>query len=480
MTASLSVLLLASEAEPFVKVGGLGDVAGSLPRALRRQGFDIRLAIPLHGVIQRADYDLRREASFEIPNNTGPIPVEVFSTKLDELPVYLISGPPFRPADPVYSNDWGFDAHKYIFFSLAAMELARSLNWQPAILHANDWHTAAAVYWLALNRPIDPFFAQTASLLTVHNLPYLGSGGSAPLTAFGLPPANKAPLPDWARHLPLPLGLLTTDYISAVSPTYASEILTPEFGSGLQDFLASRADRITGILNGLDQEEWDPNSDWRLSSAYDQQKLALRPINKIALQQEWNLRPDPNIPLLAFIGRLNQQKGVDLIMEALRNFINPPWQAIFLGTGIPELEDVVDKLQRDFPEQVRAVLRFDAPLSHRIYAGADMMLVPSRYEPCGLVQMIAMRYGCVPIAHATGGLKDTVFESGSDRDNGFLFYEATPQALGDAIHRAIMLYAFQPRWQELQRRGMQQDFSWEKSAREYGELYQKLVKVRHT
>jgi len=479
MTSPLSVLFLASEAEPFVKVGGLGDVAGSLPKELRQQGIDIRLVIPLHGSIQRRDYDLHLQAAFEIPRGSGSIPAEAYTTQLEGLPVYLISGPPFPPEAPVYSNDWGFDAHKYIFFSLAALELARTLNWQPRILHANDWHTAAAVYWLALNRLIDPFYQRTASLLTIHNLPYLGTDGSAPMGAFGLPAASKSLLPVWARHLPLPLGLLTADYIAAVSPTYAREILTPEFGSGLDEFLRTRAKTITGILNGLDQNYWNPATDEVLPSTYDQANLALRGVNKIALQQEWSLPSDPAVPLLAFIGRLNHQKGVDLALEALRSLVDQPWQIIFLGTGVPELEAAIRQLQNEYPERARAVIRYDETLSHRIYAGADMLLVPSRYEPCGLVQMIAMRYGCVPIVRATGGLKDTVFENAGDQANGFLFNEARPEALADAIRRALILYTNSPRWQELQRHAMQQNFSWERSAREYESLYQKLIKKRH-
>jgi starch synthase len=480
MTSPLSVLFLASEADPFVKIGGLGDVGGSLPRALHKLGVDIRLAIPLHGSIRRSDYDLRQLTSFDVPHSGGPLTAEVFTTEVEGLPVFLISGPPFKPGDPVYSNDWGFDAHKFIFFSLAALELARKLDWPPAILHANDWHTAAAVYWLALNRPIDPFFARTASLLTIHNLPYLGMDGSAPLTAFGLPPARHAPLPGWAQHLPLPLGLLTADHITAVSPTYAREILTPEFGSGLHEFLQTRADTITGILNGLDQEQWNPAQDSALASTYDQNSLSLKAKNKAALQQEFGLPTDPSILLLAFIGRLNQQKGVDLILDALPRLATLSWQAVFLGTGIPELEEGVRKLQKKHPERVQAAIRFDTTLSRRIYAGADALLVPSAYEPCGLVQMIAMRYGSVPVVRATGGLKDTVFEEAGELSNGFLFTENDPQALANAIRRAILAYNNPPHWQALQRQGMQQNFSWQRSASEYRALYQKLMKARHS
>lgn len=481
MTSSLSVLFLASEAEPFVKVGGLGDVAGSLPRALLDQGVDIRLVIPFHGSIQRKKYNFHHQIAFVIPHRGGPIPAEVFTTQIDGLTVYLISGPPFlRPDAPVYSTDWGFDAHKYVFFSLACLELARTLDWQPDILHANDWHTAPAVYWLGLNCANDPFYQHTASLLTVHNLPYLGTAGGVPMSAFGLPPAGDGPLPEWARHMPLPLGLLTADHINAVSPTYAKEMLTLEFGSGLHEFLQTRASVITGILNGLDQNLWNPASDLYLASSYDATRLDLREGNKKALQQELNLPLDPSLPLIAFIGRLNHQKGVDLALEALRSLPDIPWQVIFLGSGDADLEQALTQLQLDFHERVRAVIRYDAALSHRIYGGADILLVPSRYEPCGLVQMIAMRYGCVPVARATGGLSDTVFEIGDDRANGFLFNEANPESLADAIHRAISTYTNRSRWQVLQLHGMDQDFSWGKSALEYKQLYQQLVKERHT
>lgn len=475
----MKVLFLASEAEPFVKVGGLGDVAGSLPRALRQLGVDVRLALPFHGTIRRSEYDLHLLANFNIIHSSGSIPTEVYTTQVNGLPVYLIYGSPFPTNTPVYSDDWGFDAHKYIFFSLAAMQLIRVLNWQPNIVHANDWHTAAAVYWLALNRKIDLVYQKTISLLTVHNLPYLGTDGSVPLGAFGLPPAKNSLLPEWASHLPLPLGLLTADAITAVSPTYANEILTPEFGSGLHGFLRTRKDIITGILNGLDLDQWNPAEDMALTSPFSQTDLASRIINKQNLQRELNLPANLNIPLLAFIGRLNHQKGVDLIIDALRGMDDQPWQVVFLGTGVPELEDSIRQMQLEYPERVRAAVKFDAALSHRIYSGADALLVPSRYEPCGLVQMIAMRYGCIPIVRATGGLKDTVFEEKGRLTNGFLFEEASPDSLASAIHRALLIYSNNSHWKELQFQGMQQDFSWERSAMEYLSLYSTMTKKRH-
>jgi starch synthase len=475
----LKVLFLASEADPFVKIGGLGDVAGSLPMALRALGdteaVDVRLVIPLHGVINQRQFDLRLLMSLEVKHASGPISAEVFYTELNGLPVYLIAGAPLPADAPVYSNDWGFDAHKYIFFSLAALELGRALKWQPDILHANDWHTAPAVYSLHIHRTTDVFYRKTATLLSVHNLPYLGVGGSLPMEAFGLPPASGSMLPEWAQHLPLPLGLLTADKIVAVSPTYSREILTHEFGSGLHDFLHLRQDRITGIINGLDTARWNPATDPALPATFDSQHLENRGANKAALQREFGFSPQPNVPLLTMITRMDYQKGIDLVPDALQQVLGQPWQAILLGTGTPEIEDTAHQLEKNYPDRVRAVLRFDAALSRRLYAGADAIMIPSRYEPCGLSQMIAMRYGCIPIARATGGLRDTIQDEGAGQDTGFLFDNATPEALAEAIRRMLAIHALPGRWQAMQRLGMQQDFSWSNSARQYSKLYQELA-----
>lgn len=478
MQDPLRVLFIASEADPLIKVGGLGDVAGSLPQAIRRLGqkIDIRLAIPFHSAIDTTPYQITPLASFSIPNETGPIEAQVYQTELDGLPVYLIGGTPFPPGVPVYSSDWVFDAHKYIFFSLAALELARRLGWPPRVLHANDWHTAAAVYAIALRRAADPFFAATRTLLSLHNLPYLGVGGEAPLRAFGLPPAVQSALPPWAQSLPLPLGLLSADRILAVSPGYAAEILTPEFGSGLDQFLESRKSVIGGILNGLDTQRWDPVSDGAVVSPFSAEKLSARAANKTALQQEVDLPVEPSTPLLAMITRMDYQKGVDITLSALRLLADRPWQAVLLGTGLADLETSARQLEADFPDRVRAVVRFDAALSRRIYAGADLLLMPSRYEPCGLAQMIAMRYGCAPLARATGGLRDTIRDdSVAGGATGFLFADATPEAMAGALRRAMDVYSRPRRWKALQRRGMAQDFSWQKSARAYVGVYRSLA-----
>lgn len=476
MANRLKILFLAAEAAPFIKVGGLGDVAGSLPPAIRAlpESPDIRVALPLHPAIDRGAFNLKPVAALSIAHRDGPIQAEVFAAEAGSVPVYLISGEPISAAGEVYSTDTYQDGIKFTFFSLAALALAKALDFRPDVLHAQDWHTAAAVYALSSGR--QAFFADTATLLTVHNLPYLGAGAGPALAEFGLPPVEDSSLPAWAREMPLPLGLLTADKINTVSPGYAEEVLTPEFGAGLEEFLTSRNSDLTGILNGLDVAGWNPESDPALPVIFGLKTLTTRLDNKRLLQEELSLKSDAKIPLLAFIGRMDHQKGVEIALDALRQISGKPWQAVILGTGNPALEDEARQVAAAFPERVRAVIRFDGGLARRIYAGADMMMIPSRYEPCGLIQMIAMRYGCVPVARAVGGLKDTIsdYQSG-DNTTGFLFEAAAPDAMAGALERALNAYADQRRWRGLQRRGMQQDFSWARSAQKYLELYQTLV-----
>ncbi len=489
----INVLFLASEADPLIKVGGLGDVAGSLPRALRglnrrvgeaQSDLDVRLVIPFHPAIHLDVYSPLLVAELPIHTLDGDILAKAYSLDIDGLPVYLISGPPIDNETGVYSLDLEADGYKYVFFSMAALALARKLDWIPNILHANDWHTAAAVYSLALQRSTDLFFNHTVTVLTIHNLPYLGSFTSPALEAFGLPPAVHSDLPAWAQHMALPLGLLTADSIVAVSPGYSREIMTKEFGSGLDPFLRAHPEKVTGILNGLDTIKWDPATDGELAARVSFKNLPDRSINKSFLQGELGLEINPLTPLLAMVTRMDPQKGVDLAVEALRQLLHsnnetfPRFQAVFLGTGSPILEDAVSKLEQDYPDRIRARILYSERLSRHIYAGADALLMPSRYEPCGLSQMIAMHYGCVPIARATGGLSDTIKDSAiSDECTGFLFKKATSKALAVAIQRALKMYLHNPRsWQEIRIHGMLQDFSWDRSAQQYLQCYHMLLR----
>ena len=480
---ALQVLFMASEAAPLVKVGGLGDVAGSLPLALRElqppawpgPHLDVRLVLPLHHKIKEKVSLAEPVADFVLTTPAGDQPVKVYLTHAANLPVYLVDGPPIAPDGRVYSADPLLDGEKYIFFSLAALEMTRHLNWKPDIIHANDWHTSAALYALSLRRKQDPYFESIRSLLTIHNLPFMGKDAEPALAKYGLPRSPEKRLPTWARLFPLPLGLQSADQINTVSPGYAKEIMTPEFGCGLQDIIKTRQEVLTGILNGLDQVDWDPATDKALASRYDYANLSKKQPNKAALQNEFNLAVESDAPLLVMVTRMDQQKGVDIAVNGLRMAADLNWQAIILGSGDPLLETSCRSLEAEFPDRVRAIIQFDVGLSRRMYAGGDILLMPSRYEPCGLAQMIAMHYGTVPLARATGGLRDTILDDPTlAASTGFLFDEAQPEAFADGLRRALYAYPDREGWESIQIRGMEQDFSWEKSAIAYAQLYQQL------
>lgn len=473
----LKVFFLAAEADPFVKIGGLGDVAGSLPYALISAGVDTRMAIPLHGNIQQQNLPLQQIARYDINHQDGKIEAVAFKADFDGLVVYFISGDPIPSLAPVYSGNNAIDGYKYTFFSMAALRLLEHIDWTPDILHANDWHTAPAVYAHYLSQRNSDRSSKIASVLGIHNLPYLGNGAESALESFGLPPATTSDLPWWAQTLPLPLGILSCDQIITVSPSYAQEILTPEYGSGLDSFLRSRRASISGVLNGLSIDQWDPVLDMALPSRYDVDTINHRQSNKLALQKELNLPQDLDKPLFALISRLDPQKGVDLLPAALHAISTHPWQLVILGNGVPELESEMRQLETNFPGRVKAEIRYDFNLSRRIYGGADILLIPSRYEPCGLTQMIAMLYGCVPVARAVGGLKDTIGDDGTQKtQTGFLFDRASAADLAAALRRSLLVIKQKQNWLSIQKNGMVQDFSWERSAKQYISIYNQIIR----
>ncbi|HTP02388.1 MAG TPA: glycogen/starch synthase [Anaerolineales bacterium] len=477
MPESLNVLFLAAEAQPFIKVGGLGDVAGSLPRfilnlpqeAATGIPVDVRLVLPMHPVLKNDPRGLRPLQIFPLSHEQSDQQVQVYTASLDGLPVYFLDGEAVASSGSVYSLDPALDAEKYTFFSMAALELTRQLDWKPSIVHANDWHTALACYALLLKR-WEGEFGGVSSVLTVHNLPFMGPDVGDIIAEYGLMQVQTG-LPEWANTKPLPLGLWAADAIVAVSPTYAREILTPKFGCGLEDYLHARKDSLNGILNGIDNESFNPALDPAIAANFGIPTLERRPINKQALQVRLGLPIEPETPLLGVISRMDPQKGIDLIPSALRRVTDLKWQAVILGTGQPRLEQAMRRFQAEFPDRVRTEFRYDDGLARQIYAGADMFLMPSRYEPCGLSQMIAMRYGCVPIVSAVGGLKDTIFPD----ETGFMIEKPTAVRLATAVRKAIQVYPDRPAWEAMQKAGMSQDFSWSVSARQYLQLYQRVV-----
>lgn len=477
-----NVLFAASEADPLVKVGGLGDVAGSLPAALRclpssadYPNLDVRLVIPFHSTVRQKVKDAKLVAEFSVPHPRKKLNGFAYQTQVNDLPVYLIGGDLIPEDEPVYSPDHRTDALKYVFFSVAILEMAKALKWPLDILHVNDWHTALAAYVLKLRKPTDPFFEYTGSLLSIHNLPFMGAAAEKVVAEFGIPPTKDPKMPVWSWQIPLPMGLQAADRIMAVSPTYADEILTPEFGCDLQQFLMTRHRDLGGILNGLDTRTWDPETDNNIPSRFSEDNLSARAINKQALLDEFQLESNPSVPLLILIGRFDRQKGVDIALGGLRLIKDLSWQIIMLGTGDPLLEESAHKMEAELPGKVRAALRFDAALARRMYAGGDILLMPSRYEPCGLAQMIAMRYGCLPLARATGGLRDTITDDPKgDSNTGFLFAAASPEAFAARLTRALEQFKDQAAWVKMQQRAMRLDFSWQKSALAYAKLYYQI------
>lgn len=478
MTRSINVLFLAAEAEPFVKIGGLADVAGTLPRVLRNLkekssrdiNLDVRLALPFHQASKTESATMLPVTDVAVYRQGGNVRGQVYKTVQTEMPVYFINSEILTSSPSVYSADAAADRDKYTFFSLAVLDMLRNLDWYPDIIHANDWHTALSLYALR-SRRLDPLMGQVRTVFTIHNLPFMGGDGTDVLKAYGLMPPTDESLPIWARSQPLPLGLWSADAIIPVSPTYAREIRTPEFGCGLDQYLQTRSNDIIGILNGLDLLSFNPETDTCLAENFNTGTIEKRVLNKRALQSAVGLVPDSTVPLLAMIGRIDRQKGVDITIDALRQLVNQNWQFVLLGSGDQELEARLVQLQDAFPEKIRVVLRYDAALGRKIYGGADIFLMPSRYEPCGLAQMIAMHYGCVPVVRATGGLLDTVVEG----KTGFLFQEPSAAALCEAISRALTVFVDRAKWHWYQQNAMQEDFSWARSARQYADVYYSLI-----
>lgn len=481
MSQPLRVLFLAAESVPFMKVGGLGDVIGSLPGALQKlpERPDIRVVLPMHGGIDKQRFGLQELLNYpiRIPGSESWMDVQVWESNALGMPYYFIGGGPVAPNSPVYSSVARNDIRKFAFVSFAALKLGEVLNWQPEVLHAHDWHMALAVHWLKVLRAESKSLQATRSILTIHNLPYQGQGTEPELAELGIVALEGINVPPWAKLNPMALGIDAADQVTTVSPGYAREIQTQEFGAGLNEFVRTHSEKTSGILNGIDTDTWNPRTDPFIAARYGLENLGVgRRTNKASLLKKQGWLENDNAPLLAMVGRMDSQKGVDIALDALTNIVDQEWQVIFLGTGAPEIEQEVSKFCSEHPERASAYLRYEESVAHMIFSGADVILIPSRYEPCGLTQMIAMRYGCVPIARRVGGLGDTVRSQDHEEDaTGFLVDGSDAVAFSEALE--LMLGAFQDKahWHQLQENGMKLDFSWENSAREYYELYESLA-----
>jgi len=481
----LRILYVTAEASPYAKVGGLADVAGSLPKSLRELGHDVRVIMPRYGRISPEIYRLEPALDvFQVPLPGGDEPASLLKTDLDgSVPVYMVESEHYFGREGIYG--YPDDGERFIFFCRAALEAVRMLNWSPDIVHCNDWHTAIIPSMVKTTYDKDPIYAGAATVFTIHNLAYHGIFDQKILAMTGLGGGFLRPqIGGNSDQIDLmSQGILYAEVVNTVSPTYAQEILTPEYGEGLDAVLKYRKARIFGILNGLDTDFFNPATDPHLTVQYDLESLERKIENKLALQREGNMKEDPAVPIVGIVSRLADQKGFDLLESIIEPLlVETGLQLVLLGTGDQHYQDLFRRIGQRYAGQVAIALTFDVGLAQRIYAGADMFLMPSRYEPCGLGQMIAMRYGTIPVVRRTGGLADTVadYQPASREGNGFVFENYTSQAFFVAIIRGIEAYRRPAEWRLLQTRGMETDFTWAASAQRYVHLYQKALEFKLT
>jgi len=477
----INVLFASAEVAPFAKVGGLGDVSGSLPPALRdlaAGALDIRLIMPFHAATKKLNPPHRLIGTFSFDANGRSISTDLYVSETSGVPVYLLDNEFINHDSPVYHGDWALDGMKYVTFSLALLEAVRYLDWKIDLLHANDWHTALSVYALKTTYADDPFFAGVRTILSVHNLPFNGWGSQEAMSSLGLEPSSDPDLPDWAKFTPLPMGLSAADKIIAVSPNYAKEILTPEYGCGIEGYLQKHADKIMGILNGIDESKWDPATDTAISSNFSPDNIDGKFKNKLDLQKALGFEVNVDIPLLTTVSRLDRQKGIHNILNVLPILTNQPWQFALLGTGDPELEHRASELSAQYPNRIACILNYDDIIARMLYASGDILLMPSLYEPCGLSQMFAMRYGTLPVATRTGGLADSILDYSANPNSatGFLYLDKTDEGLKQALTLALKVFEEdKTSWAIMRRNAMSAQFSWKLSAGKYLDVYLKLL-----
>ncbi len=454
----MNILFCTAEADPYAKVGGLADVALGLPRALTRLGHDVRVVMPCHATAEAAFVAAGHTRRLTVRGLIGEdIEVEVATiTQPGEPTVVLVRDGHFFPRVHVYGEP--DDLLRYQLFCRAIAALLREPDWQADIVHLNDWHTAPLAYEMRLDSWSIPGLEHSATVLTIHNLRYRG-------------PDNFADL--------LGNGIYYADAITTVSPRYANEILGWEHGEGLDDLLRLRQSALTGILNGLDTEVFDPATDTKIAANFDASSIDKRSENRAALRKELEMSPTTR-PLAALVTRLTNQKGIDVLMEAVPGIIAMGVDVAVLGNGDEAYEESLGALQVRYPNYFRLAPKFDDGMARRMYAGSDFFLMPSKFEPCGIGQMIAMRYGSIPIGRRTGGLADTILDpwQHGDQGTGFLFDDYTPEALMSGVEVALGAYHDRSWWRTMQTNAMRQDFSWHSAAHRYLDVYRDAIRRR--
>ncbi len=484
----MKILMVASEAVPFAKTGGLADVAGVLPRFLKQMGHDVRVVMPLYGSIDQWKYRLE-----PLPGALGvwmgimgELWCEVRESRLPntDVPIYFIGHDGFFARKGLYNepDGQGFmdNDNRFVFLSRAALQLCKKIGFSPDIVHCNDWHTAAVPVFLNTAYANDDLFRHTASLLTIHNMEYQGRyyPGLMNVLDIGWEHFNHLEL-EWQNQCNLLKGgIYHATLFNAVSHGYAAEILTPQFGHGLEGVVQDRRDALRGVLNGIDYDEWNPATDKYLTCPYDIGDMYGKAICKHALQEEMGLEPRADRPLFGLVARLVSQKGIQLLAQIFESLMQLDLQIALLGSGEAWAQDFFNTMAARYPGKFGCYIGYSNPLAHRIEAGSDFFLMPSVFEPCGLNQLYSLRYGTLPIVHAVGGLNDTVYnyDAWFHSGTGFKYQDQTPQALYDTIGWALSTWYHHPdEIAGLRERAMQQRFSWQDSARQYIDIYQEAI-----
>ena len=475
-----NILFATSEVFPLIKTGGLADVAASLPRALIKLKHNVRIVLPGYASVMKAVAgDVKKVTVFDVDGES----VTLWRTLLPgtRVLVWLVDAPAFseRDGNPYCGPDgfdWPDNAQRFLLFAKVARLIALNqagLDWPVDVVHCNDWQTGMIPALLAQDNP------RPATVFTIHNLAYRGLFSWDTFTSLGLPHElwHMDRLEFYGQFSFMKGGLVYADRVTTVSPTYAEEIQTPDAGNGLDGLLRHRQAVLSGILNGIDADEWNPGTDKHIAQTYNRLTLTNKEKNKEALQERSGLEVSEK-PLLGFIGRLVDQKGVDLILSNLPQLLSEGCQCVILGSGMKDYEERLAQLAQEFPEQLSVTIGYSEILAHQIEAGADIFLMPSAYEPCGLNQLYSLRYGTLPVVHAVGGLRDSVIDFAEPTQTdatGFMFYQYTAHGLYNAIQRALAAFQDKKIWRMLQNNGMSKDLSWRRSAEEYGRLYGELL-----
>jgi starch synthase len=487
-TKKLKIVHVSSEVEPFSKTGGLADVASSLPKAIKELGHEVIVVTPFYTAItNRRKFGLKSIAEdIGVELSEGiTLPANFWQGKLDgELPIYFIENNKyFGRRKALYGSE--HENARFFFFDLAVLKLLKTIKFQPDLIHCHDWHTGLIPYFLKRRFKKDEFLTKTATLFTIHNLLFQfghnwwkvrsdwKDDGVSRLPKFGHTP--KVERINFAKR-----AIINADLVNAVSEQYAEEILTKDFGQDLHRILQHRKDKLFGIVNGIDYKDYNPKTDPGLYRNYDVSSLNKKAENKKYLQKYFKLPTNSKIPILGMVTRITEQKGFDLVMRIIEDILMLDLQFVIMGSGEKTYESFFRKFQKKYPKKIGIHLEFDAQRATSVYAGSDMFLMPSRFEPCGLGQLISLRYGSIPIVRAVGGLADTVtdFNPRTEKGNGFVFHRYSSKALLMAIARAVENYKYSKTWVDLVKNGMKQSFSWEIPAKKYLTLYRKTIKQR--